>query len=76
MADQVERLVVTARDDRDLVPVGERPREVAHLAADLDRERGARQPGADRGGQVGAAGAVREFLLRPSGRITCMERGC
>ena len=68
VADQVERVVVAVGDDRDLVAVGERPREVAHLAADLDRERRARQPGADRGRQVGAARAVREFLLRAVGK--------
>ena len=61
-------VVVAVGDDRDLVAVGERPREVAHLAADLDRERGAREPGADRGGQVGAGRAVREFLLRAVGK--------
>jgi len=47
VADQVQRLVVALGDDRHLVAVRERPREVAHLAADLDRERRARQPGAD-----------------------------
>ena len=43
--------------------VGQRAREVAQLAVDLDRQRGARQPGADGGRGVGAGGAVGELEL-------------
>ena len=38
-------------------------RQVAQRAVDLHRERRAREPGADRGGGVGAGGAVVELQL-------------
>ena len=64
VADEVERvlpaLAVTISSARAVV---ERAREVAHLAVDLDGERGAREPGADRGGGVGAGGAVGKLEL-------------
>ena len=43
-------------------PSCERPREVAQLAVDLHGQRGAREAGADGGGEVGARGAVVEVL--------------
>ena len=57
VADQLERLGRALGHDLDPLPVGERTREVADVAVDLDGERGAREAGADRGRQVGAGGA-------------------
>ena len=74
VADQLERLGIAVGDDRDLRAVGQRRGEVAQLAVDLDRERGARQPGADRGGEVGAGGAVGELLPEPSGSARASRR--
>jgi len=69
VADEVERVLAVARgDDRDLVAVGQRPREVAKLPADLHGERRAGQPRPDGGRQLGARGAIRELLLRAVGK--------
>ena len=68
VADQLERLVAAAVGD-DLELGGapcrrsardQRSREVARLAVDLDGERRARKPGADRGRRVGAGRARHE----------------
>ena len=51
-------------------PSGSGRDEVAHLGpfaglvADLDGQRGAREPGPDRGGGVGAGGAVGQLAAR------------
>ncbi len=69
VADQLQGLrPVVFSEDRELRPVGQWAREVAHLGTravvgvptdgDLDRERGAREARPDRGGGVGAGGAV------------------
>ena len=68
MADQIERVIVAVGDDRDLVAVCERPGEVADLPAHLDRERRAGEPRTDRGRQIGAGRAIREFLLAAVGK--------
>ena len=77
MADQLERVAVAASavTISTVVAVGQRPREVAHAPVvvgrpvallrlaveDADGQRRAREAGADRGGGVGAGGAVGEF---------------
>jgi hypothetical protein len=66
VTDQLERLLsVLLGDDRQRGTIGQRAREIAHLrrfaglgVADLDREGGAREARPDRGGGVGAGGAV------------------
>ncbi len=60
VADDVERLVTGRRDDAEL-PLAQRRGEVADLPVLLDRQRGAGEPGADRGGGIGAGGAVVEL---------------
>src|SRR6266705_3430816 len=47
--------------------VGERAREVAHLAVHAHREGGLGEPGADCFGEVGAGGARGQSLLAPVG---------
>ena len=49
-------------------PRDERPREVAQLAVLAHGERGAREAGADRGGGVGAGGAVGKLELGAVGK--------
>ncbi len=71
VADQLEGLrPAFLSEDGDVRPVGQWAREVAHLwtravvrIAQLHRERGAREPGPDRGGGVGAGGAVGQLEL-------------
>ena len=74
VADQRQRIVATALGD-DLerrAAVCRRswaadPSEIAHLAADLDGQRGASQPGTDRRRGVGAGGASGRDSGVPSG---------
>ena len=61
VADQRQRVVVAIGEDRDLAAVAQRRREVAELAVDGDRQRRLRQAGPDRGGGVGAGGAIGEL---------------
>ncbi len=69
VADEVERVLpALGRDDLQRGAVVERPREVAHLAVDPDGERRAGEPGADRGGRVGAGGAIGKVELRAVGQ--------
>ena len=63
----VERLRMLVGDDLDRDPVGERARQVAHLAVDPRREGGLGQPRADRLGEVGGGAALRQGLLAPVG---------
>ena len=56
------------------VAVVERPREIAQLAVDLHGQRGAREARADRGGEVGAGGAVVEVLAGAVGQLD-LHRG-
>ena len=68
VADEVQRVLPAAIGDDLQRLVGlQRLREVAHLAVLLDRQRGARQPGADRRGGVGAAGALGKLERRAVG---------
>ena len=68
VADEVERLGRASVTISTCAPSGSGRAEVAHLAVDLDRERGAREAGADRGGEVGAGGAVGEVLAASVGK--------
>ena len=74
MADQRERLLARplGQDLERRHAVGrrrgQRPGEIAQLAVHLDRERSARQSGADRGGGVGAGGAVGQAQQRAVGK--------
>jgi hypothetical protein len=61
VADQAERAVALGGQDRNRSAVVHRQRQVAQLAVDLDRQRRTRQPGADRGRDVGAAGPIGEL---------------
>ena len=56
--------------------LGQRAREVAQLAVDLDRQRRPRQPGADRRGGVGAGGAVGQRQGLAVGKLESMCDGC
>ncbi len=68
VADQLEPLGVALGDDRHLRPgLGQRRVEVLQLAVDLDRQRGLRQPRADRHRGVGAG--------RPGGQLERLPVG-
>ena len=69
VADDVERVLVRRRDDLDRA-VGDRAVEVAHLAVLLDRERGAREAGADGRGDVAPVAPSASSSSLPSGRMT------
>jgi hypothetical protein len=65
VADEVERVLSAAIGDDLQRLVGlQGQREVAQLAVLLDRQGGAREPGADRSGGVGAAGALGKLERR------------
>ena len=49
--------------------VGQRPGEVAQVPVDPDGQRGAREPGPDRRGEVGAAGAVASSFAAAVGQL-------
>src|SRR5207248_11603160 len=74
VTDQVERLLpASIGEDLELagvaVAVGERPREVAQLAVDLDRERRLRKSWADRRRRVSARRALRERQRLAVGKL-------
>ncbi len=77
VTNQVERVLpALRRDDLERDPVLQRAREVADLAVDLDGQRGAREAGADRGGGVSAARAVRKVEQRAVGEGDVHRRRC
>ena len=69
VADQLERLGRAVGHDLDALAVGERQREIAHLPVHLHGQRGAREPRADGGGEVGAAGAFLQLLAAAVGKL-------
>ena len=71
VADEVERVLAAAIGDdlQRLVGVSGRARSRTSPVL-LDRQRGARQPGPDRGGGVGAGGASGSSSGVPSGSVT------
>jgi hypothetical protein len=69
VANQLERLRTAVGDDLDRLPAGERCREVAQLAVDLDRQRRPGEARADRGSGVRARRAGVQLEIGAVGQV-------